>query len=145
MKAIEAGIINEMTKARMDELIQSRNDIQEAIRLEETATDIPEPEQVREWLQGLISGDFEDPEYMKQLIRVFVSAVYVYDDHFRLRFNYGDDTDISIPAQDVDPEVFAESKIGCTTSDPSKHFDKTALFCRAFFEVTIPFDCRAVL
>lgn len=145
MKAIEAGIINEMTKARMDELIQSRKDIQEAIRLEESASDIPNKEQVVGWLQGLISGDFEDPEYMKQLIRVFVSAVYVYDDHFRLRFNYGDDADITIPAQNEDPGVFAESKIGCTTSDPSKHFDKTARFCRAFFEVTIPFDSRAVL
>lgn len=56
-----------------------------------------------------------------------------------------DDADISIPAQDVDPEVFAESKIGCTTSDPSKHYGSTALFCRAFFEVSVPFDCRAVL
>lgn len=144
MKAIEAGIINEMTKARMDELIQSRKDIQEAIRLEESAGDIPDKEQVAGWLQGLISGDFEDPEYMKQLIRVFVSAVYVYDDHFRLRFNYGDDADITIPAQDTDPEVFAESKIRGTTYDPSKHFDNTVLFCRAFFEVSVPFDCRAV-
>ena len=27
---------------------------------------------------------------------------------------------------------------------PSKHYGSTALFCRAFFEVSIPFDCRAV-
>jgi DNA invertase Pin-like site-specific DNA recombinase len=145
MKAIEAGIINEMTKARMDELIQSRKDIQEAIRLEESASNIPDKEQVRAWLQSFVDGDFDDPEYMKQLIRVFVSAVYVYDDNFRLRFNYGDDADITIPAQNADPDVFAESKIGCTTSDPSKHFEKTARFCRAFFEVTVPFNSRAVL
>ena len=146
MKAIEAGIINDMTKARMDELIQSRNDIEEAIRMEEQVSNVSTVEDVRKWLQGLLSGELEDPEYMKQLIKVFVAAVYVYDDHFKIRMNYSTGTDKEIPiAQDFpDGEVFATCQVRGTKCDHGEHLDEHALFFRSFFEVTIPIDRAAV-
>ena len=43
----------------------------------------------------LRSGDLDDRRYMKELIRTFVRAVYVYDDKLRILFNYGKEMDFS--------------------------------------------------
>lgn len=146
MKAIEAGIINEMTKARMDELIQSRKDLEEAVRLEEQVSNVASVDDVRAWLQGLMSGELEDPEYMKQLIKIFVAAVYVYDDHYKIRMNYSTETDhdIAIAQDDPDGEVFATCQVRGTRCDHGEHFDEHAVFFKTFFEVTIPLDRAAV-
>lgn len=145
MKAIEAGIINEMTKARMEELIQSRDDIQEAIRLEEMVSTDYSIDQVREWLEGLIAGDFNDPEYMKQLIKVFVAAVYVYDDHLDLRFNYGAN-DNSIPLEKDMPD--GESSPTVNSGVPNEtvaNSNGEHHFYRRFFVVTVPFQKKGLV
>ena len=146
MKAIEAGIINELTKSRMEDLLQSRKDIEEAIRLEEQVSDLSSVEEVRAWLESLMNGELEDPEYMKELIRVFVAAVYVYDDHLKMRLNYSTDDDIEIALEDFDAggEVFANCEVRGTKCDHGEHFGEHVRFCRAFFEVTIPFDRAAI-
>ena len=108
MKAVEAGLFNEVTKARMDELIETRKDIEEAMRLEKAAIDIATPEEVRNWLERLRDGDIEKPEYIKELIRVFVKAVYVYDDKLTIQYHYGAEVTVKLPYGGKG-EVFANS------------------------------------
>lgn len=87
LNAIEAGIFNESTQARMQELTQARRDLEEAIRLEKT--EIPGPDEVREWLRELRSGDPGNRMYQRQLVLTFVKAIYVFDDKIKVQFNYG--------------------------------------------------------
>ena len=142
MKAIEAGIINELTKGRMDDLINSKKEIEEAIRLEELVSTEYSIDQVRAWLQGLMSGDLDDPEYVKQLIKVFVSAVYVFDDHLDLRLNYGAD-DKSIPLNDTS-ELSGESSSMLNSGVPDATMANSA-FHKRYFEIVVPFGDRGLV
>ena len=91
MRAIEAGIFNELTQARMDELRMAKNDLESAIRTEEVSFQFPEPDEIRFALLSYRDGDFDDPIFLKELIRTFVNAVFVYDDYLLIRLNYGKD------------------------------------------------------
>ena len=87
LKAIEAGIWNEQTQARMTELTATRKDLEAEIRAEEI--ELPTADDIRQNLLKLRTGDLTDREYMAELIRVFVRAVYVFDDTVKIQFNYG--------------------------------------------------------
>jgi len=138
MKAIRAGIINEMTKDAMDELMNSKADLEEAIRLEEMTATAYSVDDVRAWLTDLLSGDLDDPEYMKELVKIFVNAVYVYDDRIKVRFNYGAEEYSNAPMETEDDsgEVFANSQFRRTKGDLGEHLR----FHRQFFEVEYPFE-----
>ena len=124
MKAIEAGIFNDMTQQRMQELTEERRDLEKAIKLEEKAQEIPGPDAVRDWLHALRSGDVTDRAYQRKLILTFVDAIYVFDDTIRIRFNYGKENDVP---------TFATSPESCTTSVLHELF-----FHPKFFEVLLP-------
>ena len=81
----------------MDELIDTRKDIEEALRLENAATELATAEEVRQWLERLRDGDLTKPEYIKELIRTFLKAVYVFDDKLTFQFYYGVDRSVKFP------------------------------------------------
>ena len=78
LKAIGAGVFNEFTQQRMEELRDARNEIEEAIRLEDVADRLPAPEEVSGWLFSLRDGDWTDRSFVRNVISVFVRAVYVF-------------------------------------------------------------------
>ena len=92
MKAIEAGIFNDATKKRMDELEAQRAEIE---------AELSHLELVRSWhltrdhilffLYEMRDKNIEDPECQKQLVQTFVNAVFVYDDKVTITFNYSGD------------------------------------------------------
>ncbi len=92
LKAIEQGIITPSTKQRLEELESRRLDLEYAIDEEK----VEQPELTRDqltfWLERFRSGDPSDPKYRETFIEVFVSAVYVYDDHLRIVCNFTGDS-----------------------------------------------------
>lgn len=88
MDAIEAGIITATTKRRLQELEAEGARLQSAIALEEAAITKLERDQVIYWLQRFRSGDRNDRAFRRKLIDTFVAAVWLWDDHFRIAFNY---------------------------------------------------------
>ena len=128
LKAIEAGIFNSTTQARMEELTTARKNLEQAIRLEDLANKLPSPEEVRFWLHELRSGNLEDRLYLRRLIMTFVKAVYAYDDRLRIQFNYGKDNTPGPPGK------FSESPNSPTTTVLHE-----LSFSARFFEVQIPF------
>ena len=129
LKAVEAGLVNEVTKARMDELIQTRKDIEAAMKMEDQALHCASVEDVRDWLEGLRDGDLEDPEYMKELIRVFVRRVFVFDDRLELELNTqdGEETRIIMPLDGLD-SAMAESSPEVCYAPPKRESAFTADF-----------------
>ncbi len=102
MKAIEAGIFNEATKKRMDELDAQRAEIE---------AELSHIELVRSWhltrehilffLYEMRDKDIEDPECQKQLVQTFVNSIFVYDDKITITFNYsGDNRTITLAEVD---------------------------------------------
>ena len=88
LAAIEQGIFSPSTKERLDELESRRAELELAIE----DTQIEQPTVTREeltfWLERFRKGDPKDPKYRDTFIEVFISAVYVYDDHLRIVVNF---------------------------------------------------------
>ena len=138
LKAIGAGVFNEFTQQRMEELRVTRKDLEEAIRLEKASERLPSPEDVGGWLYTIRNGDWKDRSFLKEIIRVFVRAVYVFDDKVTIHYNYGAEADLDycglMEAPDNDDsggEVFAASPQWGTKSNHREH-----RFYKRYFEVS---------
>ena len=89
VRAIEAGIINEATKKRMDELGEQRKTLLAAIADREIARGFHiTRDHIAFFLYSLRDLDYEEKESQKRLIQVFVNSVYVFDDEITINFNY---------------------------------------------------------
>ena len=93
VRAIEAGIFNEATKARMDELDAQKTALEAALADFELG-------QIPRLTKSILTGylhemrnlDLTDRECQKRLIRVFVNSIFVYDDHLILNYNFSNYT-----------------------------------------------------
>ncbi len=98
VRALEAGIFNETTKQRMDELDRQKEELQGALAASKLREDLGlKKEHILYFLHQFANMDCADPECQKQLIKTFVNSVFVYDDKVVLTFNYsGDDRTITL-------------------------------------------------
>jgi len=98
VKALEAGIFNEATKRRMEELDEQRAELQDALAASKLREDLGlKKEHILYFLHQFANMDHTDLECQKQLIKTFVNSVFVYDDKVVLTFNYsGDDRTITL-------------------------------------------------
>lgn len=88
LKAIEAGIITASTKRRLEELEKECHEVEYAIRQEESAITKIDRNFVIYWLEKFREGSIDNAEFRRKIIDTFVSAVYLWDDHLRIAFNY---------------------------------------------------------
>lgn len=79
LKAIEAGVITESTKQRLDELESERKDLEQQIAKEELKKPFLSKDRIVYWLSSFKNGDIDDVHYQQVLIDTLVNSVYVYD------------------------------------------------------------------
>jgi len=92
IKAIEAGIINNITKQRIDELDAQHTEIvAEIADLERAKTLQLTREQILFFICSFRDMDISDQECRKRLVDTFVNAIFVYDDKVIGTFNYSGD------------------------------------------------------
>ncbi len=103
MRAIEAGIFNETTKNRMDELEAQKFDLRISLAAAKLKEDLGlKKEHIVYFLHQFTEMDYTDLECQKRLIKTFVNAVYVYEDKVVLTFNYsGDNRTITLKEIDA--------------------------------------------
>ena len=101
MKAIEAGIITETTKQRLEELEAQRAEIENNIAVERIKSPVLSREQIEFFLAQFRKTDVNDEQARQRLIDCFVNAVYVYDDRIVFAFNYKDGT-ATVSLDDID-------------------------------------------
>lgn len=102
LKAIEAGILTDTTKDRMVELEGQRKDLELSIRIEKEALTELSADEVRFIIEDYRDKNLDDPEYQKDLIRLFIQAIYLYDDHLKIVVNHGKGGDVTVPFTDID-------------------------------------------
>lgn len=127
--AIAQGIYSASTVDLLHDLEAQADELRQAIALKRAAQqDIVTPSVVRFWLRRFRDGDRADPRFRSRLIRTFVNAVYVYDDHLRLFVNTVGDA-FPIPYADLPPEP-APSACSDTVTDgvPYRIHPNTAEF-----------------
>ena len=98
LRAIEAGIFNESTKERMNELEEQKKDLRLALAAAKLKEDLAlKKEHIVFFLHQFAGMDYSDIDCQKRLIKTFLNSVFVYDDKVILTFNYsGDDRTITL-------------------------------------------------
>lgn len=103
MRAIEAGIFTDSTRARLEELEARRQDLECGI----AAAEIRPPKFTRDQLLFLFSRyqnrDVHDKSFLRDVVDTFIHYVYVYNDKILITFNYSDRYDLD-DAAIVSPE-----------------------------------------
>lgn len=133
MKAMEAGLVNDMAIQRMNQLSEEKKEIEQALSMESEALRTYSRENLRAMLYGYRDGDLHDPENIKAIIQTFVRSVFVYDDHVRIRFNYeGEEKDAPLLRKE-DGEVVREQSAKLHQSVISR-----TIVCVGYFEVIAP-------
>lgn len=92
MKAMEAGAFNEIVINRINELADTKKDIEQALALEHEALKTFSVEELKKTLYEYRDGDLEDENFMRRLIKTFVKRVNVYDnDDIGLECYFGEE------------------------------------------------------
>lgn len=102
LKAVEAGIFNDTTKTRMDELEDQKRQILAAIERTKLRSGLElTKDHILFFLLQFRELDFDDLECQKRLIATFVNSIFVYDDKVTITFNYsGDNRTITLAEVD---------------------------------------------
>ena len=90
LNAIQQGILTTSTKERLDQLEETKSQLEENILQEEMQKPLLTKEQVLFWLCKFREVDVKDAIQRQRLIDGFVNAIYLYDDKMILTFNYKD-------------------------------------------------------
>lgn len=102
MKAIEQGIITDTTKDRLFELEENKKELENLIRIEQTMERDYSPELIRFYFQRFQQGDLDNREFQREIIKVFVQAIYLFDDHMTIVFNYVPNEEITVSFDDLE-------------------------------------------
>ena len=92
LNAIQQGILTKSTKARLEELEATKENLEIKIANEKIAKPRISPEFVTFWLHKFRKLDVRQQSHRKMLIDAFVNAIYLYDDKMVITFNYKDGT-----------------------------------------------------
>ena len=90
LNAIQQGVFNELTKKRLDELGETKSDLEMKILQEEMQRPLLKRDQVIFWIQRFRKLDVTKYEHRQRLIDSFVNSIYLFDDHLIITFNYKD-------------------------------------------------------
>ena len=84
LRAVEMGIISDEFKDRLTELKLEQQELDGLIATEKLGILQVDRDHVIKYLLLLRNEDYKDKDFQKRIIRDFVKAVYLYDDHFKL-------------------------------------------------------------
>jgi hypothetical protein len=92
LNAIQQGILTSSTKQKLDELEETKSNLEVSILQEQMQKPLLTREQLKFWICRFRDTDVTRLEQRQRLIDIFVNSVYVYDDHAVITFNYRDGT-----------------------------------------------------
>lgn len=90
LNAIQAGIITDSTKERLQQLEEQQKGLKASIIKARIAHPVYTKEQIVNWLSQFKYGNVNDPSYQREIIDTFVNSVYVYDDKIVFTYNFKD-------------------------------------------------------
>jgi len=92
LNAIQAGIITDSTKQRLEELEADKKELETNIAIEELQKPMLTKDQILFWLYKFRKLDVTEFESRRRLVDSFVNSIVVYDDYILINFNYKDGT-----------------------------------------------------
>ena len=111
--AIAAGIWNSSTSAKLKSLEDAAEDLRVSVEtLRYSQAQLLDHDRVEFFLRRFKKGNREDPRFCRQMIDIFVNAVYVFDDHIDLVTNNHEGNQ-RVPLEDL-PDFEPETGPGCS-------------------------------
>ena len=92
LNAIQQGILTTSTKKRLEELEESKEDLETKIACEKLVRPQVSEDFVRFWLHRFRGLDVRKQEHRKMLADTFINAIFIYDDKALVTFNYENGT-----------------------------------------------------
>lgn len=123
MKAIEAGIFNETTQARMQELQDRKRLYEDELATERNRQKYAlKKEHVVRYLECFV-GNLKEPSLRDKVLDYLVEKIYTYDDKIVINFFYSDDKR-EVDLQDYNDHLDNIDKIMGMLSDGKRHLTK---------------------
>ena len=88
LNAIQAGILTSSTKERLEQLEETKRELEARIAEEKLAKPKVTEEFIRFWLLRFRKLDMSQQEQRQALVDTFINAIYLYDDKVLITFNY---------------------------------------------------------
>lgn len=88
LRAVEMGIISDTFKDRIAELEDEKRNLVGMVEFEKATTIKIDKFEAITYLETIRDGDYTDEKFQRQIIRDYVRAVYLYDDHFKLCIDF---------------------------------------------------------
>ena len=107
VKSIEAGTFSPSIQERLSALEKEKDGIESEIAMEQIKKPFITAEQVRFYLEHFRHGDISDEAYCRDIIDVFVRAVYVFDDKYCITYYYTNDPSRQAPPDGSDLKCYA--------------------------------------
>ena len=92
LNAIQQGILTRSTKARLEELENRRDELENRLACEKMAKPKVSVEFMTFWLHRFRKLDVRQQSHRKMLIDTFINAIFLYDDKMVITFNYKEGT-----------------------------------------------------
>ena len=149
LNAIQAGILTSSTKERLEQLEETKRELEARIAEEELAKPKVTEEFIRFWLLRFRKLDMSLKDQRQALVDTFINAIYLYDDKVLITFNYKEGTQTVTFGEAT--EVASEgngSDLDCFTAPEnavkSKDF-MAFLFCKPWVHGFCTVFARSVL
>ena len=86
--------LSEDKKQQLEQLTEEEEKLSKIIAEESYEKPTFTKEQLVKWMSGFKTGDKNSPKFRKQIIDIFVNAIYLYDDHFTISYHTGERQDV---------------------------------------------------
>lgn len=130
LDAIQQGLFNDSAKKRLDELEQTKAEIETAIYSEQLQKPEITKDHIRYYIERYRKINVNDLESRKRLIDTFVNSIYLYDDKIVFAFNYKDGTK-SVTLSELEEELSSDLE-GATPPQKEKYAPGKLLRVRVF-------------
>ena len=136
LNAIQAGILTSSTKERLEQLEETKRELETRIAEEKLAKPKVTEEFIRFWLLRFRKLDMSLKDQRQALVDTFINAIYLYDDKVLITFNYKEGTQTVTFGEAT--EVASEgngSDLDCFTAPRKTHTHCVwvFLYCRRRF------------
>ena len=92
LNAIQAGILTSSTKERLEQLEETKRELEARIAEEKLAKPKVTEEFIRFWLLRFRKLNMNQKDQRQALVDTFINAIYLYDDKVLITFNYKEGT-----------------------------------------------------
>ena len=92
LNALQAGILTSSTKERLEQLEETKRELEARIAEEKLAKPKVTEEFIRFWLLRFRKLDMSLKDQRQALVDTFINAIYLYDDKVLITFNYKEGT-----------------------------------------------------